>query len=80
MFSVCTVVCVHTTSGKENVTSGTGEPIGLMHSFIGNCQHQSAAGASFVRLKEIALQCDFSLCLWRTHQQPIGGPAILMQL
>lgn len=75
---------MHTTSGKENVTDRTGKPIGLMHSLIGNCQHQSAAGASFVRLREIALQCDVSLCFCHAHQQPvcpwIGVPAILMLL
>lgn len=69
-------VCAHTTSGKKMwsiVTGRAGEPIGLMHSFIGNCQHQSAAGASFVRLKEIALQHDISLCLWHTQQQPCSS-------
>lgn len=53
------------------VTGGTGKPIGLMHSFIGNCQHLSAARSSFVRLKEIALQRDVSLCLWHTHHHAL---------
>lgn len=73
---VCVRVCTLTTSGKKMcsiVTGRAGEPIGLMHSFIGNCQHQSAAGASFVRLKEIALQPDISLCLWHTQQQPCSS-------
>lgn len=51
------------------VTGGAGKPIGLMHSFIGNCQVPSAVRASFVRLTEIALRRDVSLCLWHTHQQ-----------
>lgn len=38
------------------VTVEAGKPIGLMNSFIGNCQHQNAAGDSFVRLTEIALE------------------------
>lgn len=66
LYAFCMYLCMCVRKIRSCMTGGSREPIGVMHSFRGNCQHQSATTASFVRLKEIALQHDVSLCLWHT--------------